>query len=91
MVFANDVTHQLRNSDPTDWVSDSSMSKLVSGRFDRADLSKNGLRLTLDTGKTVNWRMPERVAKYVLEDLYGPEPLPFTEAQWAHVKQLVLS
>lgn len=79
MVTAALVLSQLQDSTVTDWVSDSSMDKLRSGRLAKVLKSKNGLGLELSTGRKVNWRMPEKIADEVLAGLKAAEMNPTDE------------
>lgn len=79
MVVASQAVAQLRDVTVTDWVSDSSMSKLASGRLSKVLKSKSGLQLELSTGKKVSWRMPEVIANEVLSDLKAAEMSPIDE------------
>jgi hypothetical protein len=69
MLVVAQIVHQLVDTTVTDWVSDSSMSKTAHGKLLKVEKSKNGLCLSLSTGKKVNWRMPESLADEVLNDL----------------------
>lgn len=79
MLSVPPIVEQLRDTTVTDWVSDSSMSKLASGNLSKVSKSQNGLRLDLTSGRAVNWRMPEKIADEVLRDLKAAQFNPMDE------------
>ena len=69
MVTASQVVSQLQDNTVTDWVSDSSMSKLVYGRLSRVVKNDKGITLVLSNGRKVNWRLPAKIADQVISDM----------------------
>ncbi len=69
MVTASHVVSQLKDNTVTDWVSDSSMSKLVYGRLSRVVKNDKGITLVLSNGRKVNWRLPAKIADQVISDM----------------------
>lgn len=58
------------------WVSDGSMSKLYQGKLCKLEVSSRGLRLTLDSGKAVSWRMNKTQALACFASYYHPVATP---------------
>lgn len=58
------------------WVSDGSMHKVVYGRLMSVDVCSGGLRLTLDNGRSVRWRMDTYSADRIIGMVYSPVAVP---------------
>jgi len=56
----NQMLDQLKEAlnRPIGWISDSSTSKTPVGKLVSVRATLNGLRISLDSGRVVNWRIP---------------------------------
>lgn len=78
MVNVKDCAEQIRlgMGQPLWFISDGSASKINHGLVVSVELSKRGIRLNLDNGKTVSWRMNQATAEAVLTELGQTEEQP---------------
>lgn len=83
MVMVSEVVSQLQDNTVTDWVSDSSMSKLVYGRLSRVVRNDKGITLVLSNERKVNWRLPAEIADQVISDMRSRQE----DADYAFTKE----